>query len=324
MKEQVPAGQQWRRRSLLTAAAVPLSYWLSGCSGDRSEPDTDQSPAPSSPSEPTATPDPVLALPATTPWVPLQGEVEPACKVTATDAVVTALSATARSPRVAVPPALQALAATVVPGTTSAVQVIYPQYGGLSTDRRLASIMLVADLLTLDASATEVGRTSMTLDVRLTRTGQSWSVTEVIVPTAREMSTAVGQDVAALLANPQVSIPGQARLDLAEGIVDPRVVQLLDNLSQQWRLEVQVFRTGHPVNVFDTDRVSNHTLGRAVDVWRLDQIPVVAHQQSPWEAVMRAAAAAGATEVGGPLKLDGRRPYFTDAVHQDHLHFGFD
>jgi hypothetical protein len=42
---------------------------------------------------------------------------------------------------------------------------------------------------------------------------------------------------------------------------------------------------------------------------------------------MEAAAAYGATEIGGPEDLDGetgRRPFFSDALHQDHLHLGFE
>lgn len=38
---------------------------------------------------------------------------------------------------------------------------------------------------------------------------------------------------------------------------------------------------------------------------------------------MTAAAAAGSTEVGGPVDV-GPRPLFSDDVHQDHAHIGFD
>jgi hypothetical protein len=37
---------------------------------------------------------------------------------------------------------------------------------------------------------------------------------------------------------------------------------------------------------------------------------------------MRTAVADGATNVGGPLLLDGPQ-YFSDDTHQDHIHLGF-
>jgi uncharacterized heparinase superfamily protein len=86
-----------------------------------------------------------------------------------------------------------------------------------------------------------------------------------------------------------------------------------------------VLRTGHPREVFGTARTSNHTHGRAVDVWRVDGRPVVdpATPRALLRDVMVRAGRLGATEVGGPFDVDGPgRGFFTDDVHRDHLHVG--
>lgn len=114
---------------------------------------------------------------------------------------------------------------------------------------------------------------------------------------------------------------------MESGVVDDRVLSMLTELAKRWKLHVLVLKSGHPRNVYPTKRVSNHTRGLAVDIWKINDIPVIEQGRSPWQAVMKAAAALGANEIGGPKDLDkgaGRKPYFTNAVHQDHLHLGFD
>ena len=36
------------------------------------------------------------------------------------------------------------------------------------------------------------------------------------------------------------------------------MIRHLDTLSRSWRLHVQVLRSGHPLNVYGTKRLSNH------------------------------------------------------------------
>ncbi|MBC8091024.1 MAG: hypothetical protein H7Y15_03615, partial [Pseudonocardia sp.] len=113
-----------------------------------------------------------------------------------------------------------------------------------------------------------------------------------------------------------------ARADLLSGGVHDAVSAAVLALSERWRVHVLVLTGGHPEHVFGTDRTSNHTRGRAVDIWALNGVPVIDRAASPWREAMRAGTDAGASEVGGPEAL-GLPGHFSDQIHQDHLHLGF-
>jgi hypothetical protein len=130
-----------------------------------------------------------------------------------------------------------------------------------------------------------------------------------------------------VLEEKRLTLPAAAQADIKAGLIDDRILSLLKTLSQRWDLNVQVLKSGHPRNVFPTNRISNHTRGRAVDIWAIDGVPVIRAPRSSWRGLMMAAAERGANEIGGPADIDkvaGRPPYFTNAVHQDHVHIGFD
>jgi len=209
----------------------------------------------------------------------------------------------------------------------STLQVTYPQYGGLSRDLRSASVMVVATQTFRETSRSAPRRRQFIVDVRLERTASAWHATKAIVPGRAGGASSTTIDPRRILANQNLILPDPARADVVAFTIDDRVLTMLEGLSKQWRLTVQVLKSGHPRNVFATDRVSNHTLGRAVDIWAIDGKPVIDQKASSWRAVMREAARLGANEIGGPADLDtvaGRRPYFTNNVHQDHIHLGFD
>lgn len=204
----------------------------------------------------------------------------------------------------------------------SAVDVVYPQYGGLTSSA--ASVMtLLRQAVALPDGRTE--REERTLDVRLRRTGRTWTAHAVLVPSAQAPTRALTAEERSLLGNPNIRLPAAAVTDVRAGRLDRRIVAVLNRLGRQHTLEVTVLRSGHPRNVFDTSRMSNHTRGRAVDIWSIDGRLVV-DPRTPrdlLERAMRAASAAGASEVGGPFDLNGRGAgYFTDQVHRDHLHLG--
>jgi hypothetical protein len=107
--------------------------------------------------------------------------------------------------------------------------------------------------------------------------------------------------------------------------VDDALLAILDRLAAAHVLDVTVLRTGHPREVFGTGRTSNHTRGRAVDIWRVDGRPVVGPgtPRALLREVMVLAGRLGATEVGGPFDVNGSGPgFFSDDVHRDHLHVG--
>src|SRR6266536_45087 len=113
--------------------------------------------------------------------------------------------------------------------------------------------------------------------------------------------------------------------DYASPRLDRRVRELLVAIAAHHQVRVSCIRTGHSWFVAGTDRVSNHSVWRAVDLDRVDGAPVRASNQAARElALWIGGGRAGVqpSEVGLPWAF-GRRPWFTDAGHQDHLHVGF-
>jgi len=320
--------------------ALPLVA-LTACSGNSwtagGSPEPSNNTDGGAPARTTATPTPTPTLSAAPRYVPQAGEVEPQCKAAAVAAFAAALtgsppqSAAAAASRVTtvggegrIGKALQPFLQDCVAST---VRVIYPQYGGLSDNLDTASVMVVAEQIYLTASDNTPQSRELAVDMRLTRSGGTWRATQALVPQTPPAKPPLSEAAVRLLENAKVILPGPARADVAGGVIDEKMLQLLLALSVKWRFHVQVLRSGHPVNVFGTKRKSNHTLGRAVDIWAIDGIPVIDRLRCDWEAVMREADGLGATEIGGPAIPDGRKPpgsYFTNLVHQDHLHLAFD
>jgi hypothetical protein len=163
-----------------------------------------------------------------------------------------------------------------------------------------------------------------------------WYVHEVITLARRYTATtgqvmASGRDpfLVALAHNRRLAMT-RARgcdpaADLAAGRLDVRVVSLLAALTDRHAIRVSCLRTGHSRFVRGTRRISNHTVWRAVDIDRVDGVPV-----SPGSPAARALATwldrldgpLRPAEIGSPFPF-GRRPWFTDEGHQAHLHIGY-
>jgi hypothetical protein len=163
-----------------------------------------------------------------------------------------------------------------------------------------------------------------------------WYVHEVITLARRYTATtgqvmASGRDpfLVALAHNRRLAMT-RARgcdpaADLAAGRLDVRVVSLLAALTDRHAIRVSCLRTGHSRFVRGTRRISNHTVWRAVDIDRVDGVPV-----SPGSPAARALATwldrldgpLRPAEIGSPFAF-GRRPWFTDEGHQAHLHIGY-
>lgn len=217
-------------------------------------------------------------------------------------------------------------AALLAAGVEAAGDIVYPQLGGLTESS--ASVMVV--LRQRRRAAGQDTAVTRTVDVRLQRAiGGPWSVTELaslggdpppgpgaLPPPADEVLSSGNLDMA-----------DSARWDIQAGRVDTRVLALLAGLARSHRVSVTVLATGHPPNVFETRNRSNHTAGRAVDVWALDGRPVIDQRQpdGPLAELARTMLSQGVTELGGPWDLDGPGgASFANTVHQDHLHLGFD
>jgi hypothetical protein len=107
--------------------------------------------------------------------------------------------------------------------------------------------------------------------------------------------------------------------------LDRRVRRLLVAAAGQYRIRVSCLRTGHSWFVKGTQRVSNHSRWRGVDLDRVDGHPVspdnaAARRLAVW--IGRGRAGVQPSEVGSPWRFGGR-PWFSDAGHQGHLHVGF-
>ncbi|MFK0232633.1 hypothetical protein [Streptomyces vinaceus] len=284
-------------------------------------------------------PAPAATLPAAVAWRPGPGEIEPAVKLAAVR-LVEALgtwpagrggprNATARAAALGISAPLAArFAAQAGPLTPAAdqavVRVIDAQYGGLLPDT--ASVLVPCAQSTRTGSTVREGGT--TIDVRLERTAAGWAVTALHPGRPGRPAAAPGAPARAVLAQPRIELPPGSAADIRSGAVHESVLRAMLRLADTYRFSVSVVRSGHPVDVFGTGRPSDHPLGRAFDVWAVDGRPVVdpATPRSLITAFMRAAAAAGSYNVGGPVRLSGgTRPnqFFSDLTHHDHVHIGF-
>jgi len=334
-----------RRRSVLLGAAGVTAAGLCGCSGGGASAPPGASAAPSgagtstSPrSQPAAGTSSPAALPAPTQWVPGPGEIQPAAKLAAVRLVEAfgtwpagqggVRDRAARAEKLGIPAAqatrLAGQTGSLTPSADAAVvRVIDAQYGGILTDS--ASVLVVCAQTTRTGSTLANGGT--TVDVRLSRTSSGWSVTALhpAQPGPARPLDATQRDV---LADPRIELPPASAADIRSGQVHTSVLDAMLRLAGPYQLSVSVVRSGHPLDVFGTNRPSDHPRGRAFDVWRIDGHRVVdpATSRTLITAFMRAAAAAGSYNVGGPVLLSGGatpNQFFSDATHHDHVHIGF-
>jgi hypothetical protein len=129
-----------------------------------------------------------------------------------------------------------------------------------------------------------------------------------------------------LLQNPRITLTSNARADLEAGIVDSRIVALLDAISRRFTIGVSVFKTGHSMRT-RSGSISNHYYGRGVDIFFVNGDPVSAVNAPSRQIVSSLGALQGnlrPDELGHPfsdLRVVGG---FSDSDHADHIHIGFD
>jgi hypothetical protein len=204
---------------------------------------------------------------------------------------------------------------------SSALQVIDAQYGGLLTGK--ASVLVVTR--NWRARGGRVHDGGSTYDVRLSRAATGWRVTAVHPSRPGPARGRLTPDERAVLRSPRIVLPPAARADVESGQVHETVLAAMLRMSQTYRIGVSVVRSGHPTQVFGTNRLSDHPRGRAFDTFSIDGHLVVS-ASTPRRLVtgfMEAAAASGAYNVGGPYLLGAAPQYFSDNTHHDHVHAGF-
>jgi hypothetical protein len=203
-------------------------------------------------------------------------------------------------------------------------EIVYAQLGGVRADA--ASVMVVVEQTIGTSAGTRVE--TRTLDVRLRLVDDEWAFAR--------LTSAGGQppidppspteEAAAVLNDDRIALPDSARWDILAGGIDPALLRLMTRIAERTPYAVGVLSSGHPVEVFGTDRQSNHTKGNAVDVYRLDGRDVIddrADGSSTDQLVTWLFDEDTVSELGSPWALDGfGGRSFTDVVHADHLHIG--
>jgi hypothetical protein len=330
------------RRAFLTALAAAAGGAVAACSsparGTGPTSSTRSVPATPSASTPAATPSPSptptasgQALPAVRRWAPRSGEVEPAVKGRAV-ALVEAVGSWAtgqgglaaarrRVAALGLDPALaDACAPLLGAGTAAVCQVVDAQYGGILSTT--SSVLVVVDQWRRRADGTVVAG-GTTFDIRLVAASPRWRVVAVHPAQPGTASSALPSAAREVLGSSRVRLPYAAAADVRSGAIHAGVLTTLLALADRHVVDVSVVRSGHPLYVFGTSRLSDHPRGRAVDVWALDgrALVVPANHGLAVEG-MQLAVAQGAYNVGGPVQLSGPQ-YFSDRTHQDHIHLGF-
>jgi len=129
----------------------------------------------------------------------------------------------------------------------------------------------------------------------------------------------------AVLSHPDITLRPEARADLVQGRVAPRLLgALLVLATEHWLDDVGPFVTGHSLYVSGTDRISNHALGRAVDIPVVDGVAVSASNDRARAAartLLSLDAPLRPDELGSPWAFH-EPGAFTDPMHPDHLHIG--
>jgi hypothetical protein len=138
-----------------------------------------------------------------------------------------------------------------------------------------------------------------------------------------------GELEAMVLSHPHIHLATLAAGDLAEGRVDPRVLQVLLYLAERHDLgSVGPLISGHSYYVAGTTSPSNHAFGRAVDISVIDGQAVSVYNAAARDAmqmVLTLPEPMLPDELGAPRLLShpSSVAVFT-RDHGDHLHIGWD
>lgn len=216
-----------------------------------------------------------------------------------------------------------------VPGADSIGRVVYPQLGGLHTHRdpTSGSIMVVAEQhLQSDGLDLVVSRC---IDVRVALADGAWFVegfeNDSGLPVGPPDS--LSDEALRVLEHPDIDMPDSVRWDIYEDVVDQRILVEMADLADEVPIGVVSCRRGHPTNVFGTQGLSAHSVGRAVDIWYVGDRPVVQQREDESSIAYEVSQAlfdvGRIDRLGAPWAFDPAGGWsWTDPVHKDHLHLG--
>jgi len=199
--------------------------------------------------------------------------------------------------------------------------VLYPQLGGLTDER--TSVMVVTRQMVGSGLEPEFS-VVRTLDIRLVMGEAGWEF-DALASAGGAFDSVDDLEVAhAVAADPRIEMPDSARLDILGGQVSPVLLELMSDLADITPYGITVMATGHPYHVFETNLVSHHTGGRAIDINRVGDRHVIDDRDANSTTralVQRLWEDSRVVQVGSPWDTDGGPGRsFTNTVHQDHIH----
>ncbi len=206
-------------------------------------------------------------------------------------------------------------------GKWSRGEIVYPQLGGLRNGK--ASVMVVTRQTVGTGSEAEFS-VVRTLDVRVIMGESGWEF-DALASAGGTFDNLEDLLVADAVANDaRIEMPDSARLDILTGEISPILLDLMLEIADITPYSVTVMATGHPYHVFETDRVSHHTVGRAIDIHTVGARNVIDDREegSPAHALVQWLwENPKVIQVGSPSDIDaGSKRSFADIVHQDHIH----
>jgi hypothetical protein len=137
-----------------------------------------------------------------------------------------------------------------------------------------------------------------------------------------------GELEARVLSHPRIGLRPEARGDVAAGLIDPRVLQVLLFLAERHDLNsVGPLITAHSYYVRGTTRPSNHAFGQAVDISVIDGVAVSIANPAALDAmemILSLPPPLLPDELGGPWLLHHPPVRIFTRDHGDHIHVGWD
>ena len=131
-------------------------------------------------------------------------------------------------------------------------------------------------------------------------------------------------EMEALLKNKNITFDETGIADIKAGKIDPRVIAAMTKLSEDHKITVTCMCSDHS-RATAGGSISNHSLGRGLDIGTIDGEIVRPNSAAARELASELSQLPEEyrpNEIGSPFAISGPG-YFTDAAHQDHIHFGF-
>lgn len=290
--------------------------------------------------EPPPPPETVDPPPHPDPWVATVNEVQPEAKELGSlvaylitnyepDTTLNGLLGT-------LPPVEEDFAAQVVQetqrvhhaGMWSRGTVEYAQLGG-HLNGRISIIVVIRQELGLEGEAEPERVEKRTMEIRLSRSEVGAWELETIASAGGspvDRPADLSERAAAVVDHDRIDLPDTGVWDIYAGLINEQLLWVMLDLADRTPYKVVVLQTGHSYNVFGTNRVSNHSVGRAVDIYMLETETVIdAHDPSSEFYALSEwiVSRYDIREFGSPWKFpDAVAHTFTNEVHHDHLHIG--